>query len=263
MLQRLIVLACVVVVSGFGARPAQAQEPTLTTLQQEIQALRRELLAMQQQLVEIRKLLQARPGQPAAAAPAEPPLPSELAVAGAPIKGAATAPLTIVEFSDFQCPFCARHFRQTYSQLDREYIATGKLRYVFRHLPLERIHPQAFAAAHASECAGAQSRFWEMHDVLFANQQALMPADLARHAQTVGLDAATFAGCMAGAPPARIRQDMAVAAQVGARATPTFFIGTTLPDGRMKVVRHLSGATPFATFKAMLDGLLAGGPAAR
>lgn len=143
----------------------QAQEPTVATLQQQIEkldagqeALRKQVQGMQQQLHEMMKLLQARPAQPAAA-PAEPPLPAEVATAGAAVKGAATAPITIIEFSDFQCPFCGRHFRDTYGQLDRDDIATGKMRYVFRHLPLERIHPQAFKAGEAAECAGAQNRF--------------------------------------------------------------------------------------------------------
>lgn len=244
----------------------RAQEPTVATLQQQIEklnagqeALRRQLQGMQQQLQEMMKLLQARPAQPApAAAQAEPPLPAEVATAGAPVKGAATAPVTIVEFSDFQCPFCGRHFRDTYGQIDREYIATGKVRYVFRHLPLERIHPQAFKAGEAAECAGAQNRFWEMHDVLFANQQALMPADLARHAQGLKIDAARFNTCLGGQTAARIRQDMTLAAEAGVRATPTFIVGTTLPDGRVKVTRRLSGALPFATFKTAVDGLLAG-----
>ena len=245
--------------------PAHAQEATVATLQQQIEklaagqeVLRKQVLGMQQQLQEMMKLLQARPAAPAAAAaaPPEPPLPAEVATAGAAAKGAPTAPVTIVEFSDFQCPFCGRHFRDTYGQLDREYIATGKVRYVFRHLPLERIHPQAFKAGEAAECAGAQNRFWEMHDVLFANQQALMPADLARHAQGLKLDGAKFNACLGGQTAARIRQDMTLAAEAGVRATPTFIIGTTLPGGRVKVTRRLSGALPFATFKAAIDSLL-------
>jgi protein-disulfide isomerase len=242
----------------------QAQEPTIATLQQQIEklnasqdALRKQVLGMQQQLTEMMTLLQARPAAPAAA-PAEPPLPAEVATAGAPVKGAPTAPVTLVEFSDFQCPFCGRHFRDTYGQLDREYIATGKVRYVFRHLPLERIHPQAFRASEAAECAGAQGKFWEMHDVLFANQQALMPPDLARHAQGLKLDLARFNACLEGQTAARIRQDMTLAVEAGVRATPTFIVGTTLPGGRVKVVRRLSGALPFATFKGAIDSLLAG-----
>lgn len=215
---------------------------------------------MQQQLQEITKLLQARPAQPAVAP--QPPLPAELVTDGAPFKGSANAPLTIVEFSDFQCPFCGRHFQQTYGQLDKEYISTGKVRYVFRHFPLERIHPQAFKAGEAAECATAQGKFWEMHDRLFANQQALMPADLLKHAQALGLDEARFTTCLAGQMTARVRADLALGAQAGVTATPNFFLGVPMPGGKIKVLRKLNGAVPFATFKSAIDALLANPPSA-
>ncbi|OFW01616.1 MAG: hypothetical protein A3I61_06245 [Acidobacteria bacterium RIFCSPLOWO2_02_FULL_68_18] len=246
------------------ALPARAQETEPTALQQQIEklnagqeALRKELQAVQRQLQEIRTLLQQQARAPQPAQPAAAPLPAELAVAGAPFKGAADAVLTIVEFSDFQCPFCGRHWTQTYGQLDKEYVSTGAVKYVFRHFPLERIHPQAFKAGEAAECAAAQNRFWDMHDRLFANQQALFPGDLVTHAQALGLDEAKFTGCLAGQTAARVRQDVTLGTQAGVNSTPTFFVGLTMPDGKMKVLRKLNGALPFATFKTTLDGLLA------
>ena len=186
---------------GAWRRSIAAQEPDLTGLPAQVEklnagqeALRKELQAMQRQLQQITSLLKARPAQPAAAP--QPPLPAELVTDGAPFKGSPDAPLTIVEFSDFQCPFCRRHWQQTYGQLDRDYISTGKVRYVFRHFPLERIHPQALKASEATECAAAQGKFWEMHDRLFANQQALMPADLVKHAQALGLGRDTLRGLL-------------------------------------------------------------------
>jgi protein-disulfide isomerase len=110
----------------------------------------------------------------------------------------------------------------------------------------------------AAVCAAEQNKFWEMHDLLFVNQQALMPADFTRHAQTLKLDMARFNACMVGQTAGKIRQDMTLATQAGVRATPTFFIGTTQPDGSVRVVRRLNGASPYATFKAALDGALAG-----
>lgn len=186
-----------------------------------------------------------------------PPIPAELMVMGAPFKGAADARLTIIEFSDFQCPSCARHWAQTYAQLDKEYISTGTVKYVFRHFPRERIHPQAFKAGEAAECAAAQNRFWEMHDRLFANQQALFPNDLVKHAQAVGLDEPQFTACLVGGQmAARVRQDMAMGTQAGVSSTPTFFVGQTLPDGKVKVHGRMSGgAFPFAAFKNALDTL--------
>jgi protein-disulfide isomerase len=170
-----------------------------------------------------------------------PPIPAELVVTGAPFKGAADAKLTIVEFSDFQCPSCARHWAQTYPQLDKEYISTGTVKYVFRHFPLEPIHPHAFKAAEAAECAAAQNRFWEMHHRLFANQQALFPNDLVKHAQAVGLDEPQFTACLGGQMAARVQQDMAMGTQAGVNSTPTFCVGQTLPDGKVKVDGRMSG----------------------
>jgi protein-disulfide isomerase len=251
----------------FAALPAGAQEGQ-TGLQQQVEklnagqeALRQEILAMQKQLQEIRTLLQARPAAAPAPAP-QPPLPAELTIQGAPIKGSASAPVTIVEFSDFQCPFCGRHFNQTMGLLDKEYISTGKVKYVFRHFPLERIHPQAFKASEAAECAVEQGKFWEMHDRLFANQQMLMPPDLLKHAEAVGLDGAKFASCLTGQTTARIRGDLTLGAQAGVTATPNFFLGTTIPGGKIKVTRKLNGAVSFATFKAAIDALLASPPPA-
>jgi len=253
----------VCVVGMLAGSPAYAQGPDLTAVEQQIEklnagqdALRKELQA-QRQLLEIRTLLQQPLAPPPKQAP--PPIPAELVVTGAPFKGAADAKLTIIEFSGFQCPFCARHWAQTYAQLDKEYISAGTVKYVFRHFPLERIHPQAFKAGEAAECAAAQNRFWEMHDRLFANQQALFPNDLVKHAQAVGLDEATFTACLGGQMAGRLRQDMAMGTQAGVNSTPTFFIGQTLPDGKVKVRSRLSGPFPFAQFKNTLDGLLAEG----
>lgn len=248
--------ACLVV-APLAAQDAPALQQELQKLTAGQEALRKEVLALQKQLQEIRALLQARPAQPQQAAQAEPPLPAELSVAGAAVKGAANAPLTIVEFSDFQCPFCGRHVQQTYGQIDKEYIATGKARYVFRHFPIEQIHPQAFKAGEVAACAGAQSKFWEMHDVLFANQKTLQPPDLVKHAQLLGLNSTTFDTCLAGQMAPRIRQDMALAAEVGVRATPTFLIGATLPNGNIKVLRRFNGAVAFTAFKTALDALAA------
>jgi protein-disulfide isomerase len=244
----------------------RSQGADQTGLQQQVEklnagqeALRKEIQAMQRQLLEIRTLLEARPAQ--AAAP-QPPLPAELSTDGAPFKGSPNAPLTIVEFSDFQCPFCGRHWQQTYGQLDKEYISTGRVRYVYRHFPLERIHPQALKAGEAAECAAAQGKFWEMHDRLFANQQALMPTDLMVHSQAIGLDRARFGACLAGQMTAKVRADLALGTQAGVGSTPSFFVGTPAPGGKIKVLRKLTGALPFATFKTTINGLLAGPPPA-
>jgi protein-disulfide isomerase len=106
-----------------------------------------------------------------------------LSVDGAPSMGNGDAKVTLIEFSDYQCSFCGRHFSQTLPRLMTEYVKTGKVKYVLRDFPLEPIHPLAFKAAEAARCASDQGKYWEMHDRLFSNQQALGPKDLPRHAE--------------------------------------------------------------------------------
>jgi len=164
----------------------------------------------------------------------------------------------MLEFSDFECPFCGRYSRETYPQVQREYVDTGKVRYVFRHTPIERIHPQAMKAAEAAECAGTQGKFWEMHDKLFANQKALAQPSLVAHAQILGLNPTSFQLCLtSGQHATRVRADLAEGMKAGVTGTPAFFIGTVTKDGKLKVMRKLIGAKPFATIKQTLDGLLA------
>lgn len=181
----------------------------------------------------------------------------DLELAGAATKGRADAPLVILEFSDFECPFCGRFSRGVYNQIQREYVDTGKVRYVFRHLPIERMHPKAMKAAEAAQCALAQGRFWEMHDRLFANQKALAPPNLIAYAQVLGLNLTTFEQCLGGRATVRVKQDLAEGLRAGITGTPAFFIGTVTKQGKLKVLQKLIGAKPYATFKATLDSLVA------
>ena len=180
----------------------------------------------------------------------------EILIADADVQGAPTATLAIVEFSDFQCPFCGRHAREVYPPLIAEFVDSGRVKYVFRHLPLDAIHPNAAKAAQASECAKDQGKFWEMRAQLFANQQALDAAALVRYAQAIGLDPAKFQSCQNGAVPARIREDVNEAMLLGVEATPTFFIGQVQPNSTVKLLKKIPGAQPHAVFRAALQGLL-------
>ena len=145
-------------------------------------------------------------------------------------------------------------------QIEKDYVATGKLRYVVLDFPLESIHKNAFKAAEASRCAGGQGKFWEMFDQLFTHQQALSPTDLAGYAQTVGLNGHVFQACLeSGTYAAAIRKDLAEGQKAGVTGTPAFFIGVADgKDGKIKVQRTLKGAQGYAAFQAALDGLLAG-----
>jgi protein-disulfide isomerase len=166
--------------------------------------------------------------------------------------------LTIVEFSDYHCPFCESFFRESFARLEAEYIATGRVRYVFRDFPIFSLHPGAGAAASAARCAGEQDRFWEMHDLLFRNQRATRRDSLAAHARTLGLDSARFEQCLAsGRYLPAIRKGLRDGSAAGVRGTPTFFLTVGEPgDTRVRVLKVVYGAQPYQQFKRYLDDVL-------
>jgi protein-disulfide isomerase len=158
-----------------------------------------------------------------------------------PAKGPADAPITIVEFSDFQCPYCSRVL-PTLQKLHDTY--GSKVRIVFRDLPLAQMHPLAAKAAEAAACANEQGKFWEMHDKLFASQQKLQVADLKQHAVDLGLTADTFNQCLdSGKFAAEVKQDSDDGTRYGLTGTPGFFI-----NGRLLV-----GAQPYEAFAQVID----------
>ncbi len=179
-------------------------------------------------------------------------------VDGAAFYGKSDAKVTIVEFSDYQCPFCARYAHETFPQIDREYIQTGRVKYVFRDFPIESIHPQAFKAHEAVYCAGEQGKRREMHEQVFSNQRAISSANLTAYAQAMGLDRAGFEKCLAdGLHSVTIRRSLAEGQKSGVRGTPTFFVGLTESDGpRTKAVRRIVGAQPYSVFKAVIEEFL-------
>jgi protein-disulfide isomerase len=225
----------------------------------------RDQRAVLKELQAIKTVLEARPGgtpAPRTGAPAQRPrddgFPADLTLDVDPgaVKGRPDAKLTVVEFSDFECPFCGRHARETFAQIERDYIATGKIRYAFRHYPLERIHPRALKAAEAAECARQQGRFWELHDRLFTSQRALTEPDLIAAAKAIGLPTPAFEECLNGRATSKVRRDMAVGSRAGVTGTPAFFLGVAQKDGSVRVLKKLTGAQPFTSFKLAIDGLL-------
>jgi protein-disulfide isomerase len=142
--------------------------------------------------------------------------------------GASHAPVTIVEYGDFECPNCKQAAPAVKLLLER---FAGRAQAVFRHFPLEEVHPHALAAAEASECAAGQGKFWEMHDLLFANQDHLKPHHLESYAERLQLDMARYKAEMDDEVYLqRIREHMDGARRSGARGTPTFFVNGRLQD---------------------------------
>jgi protein-disulfide isomerase len=163
-----------------------------------------------------------------------------------PSIGPADAPVTIIEFSDFQCPYCARFNADTLPQILSDY--GDRVRFVYRDFPLTSLHVNALKAAEASECANEQGAYWKYHDLLFQNQSALDDASLKNYAASLGLDTATFNQCLdSDKYMSEIQKDYQDGVAAGVQGTPAFFING-MP---------LSGAQPYSAFKTAIDAALA------
>ncbi|MBY0496267.1 MAG: DsbA family protein [Cyanobacteria bacterium] len=170
-------------------------------------------------------------------------------------KGDPAAPIVIVEFSDFECPFCARHFRDTFKRIDERYIRTGTVKYVFRHLPLEDIHPQAFFAAEVAECSRQQGLFWEIHDRFFTAQRELRALDLRAQAVASGVDRGRLDDCLRESGRKQVLRDLADARRLGSAGTPLFVVGRPASSGIITVTHSINGARPFEIFESVLTEL--------
>lgn len=184
--------------------------------------------------------------------PAEPVGLGDAATIGRP-----TAPVTLIEFSDFGCPFCARFATETLPALEQEYVAHGRLRLAYKHFPILTLHPDAERAAVAAECAGAEGRFRPMHDALFADPRRLDEASLLERAGAIGLDVPAFTVCL-GSEAVRdlVRRHAAEAESFGISGTPAFLVGVTEADGRVRVTEVISGAQPVEAFRAAIERAL-------
>jgi protein-disulfide isomerase len=160
--------------------------------------------------------------------------------AGAPALGNENANITIVEFSDFECPFCGQYTRETFPTLKKDFIDTGRVRYVFRHFPLS-VHERGLPAAKAAACADEQRKFWEYHDLLFANQESLDDESLLSYAKELDLNTDEFASCINRTVVPE--QDMDLGARAGVSGTPSFFING----------RKIAGALTAAEFAKELE----------
>ena len=242
--------------TGVGAQSQAPSSSDLEAIKKELAAIRAQQETMQKDITAIRNLLTRQGGTPAGSGPTVPPA---LNIAGRPSKGSPQATVVMVEFTDFQCPYCASYRASIFPQIENDYIKTGKIRYIVKNLPLQQIHPQAYQAAIAAMCAADQGRFWEMHDRLFAHQRQLNPEQLEKYAAEAGVDKGKFKSCVASrAPEALIREDMGEASQARVGGTPAFMIATAGTDGGTVIPgRVIIGAQPYTTFKNALDSLLA------
>jgi protein-disulfide isomerase len=208
-------------------------------------------------LKELRAIRQAverlqAPAQPPA--PPEPPQIVTLTNMSGYMLGRPDAPLTMIEFTDLQCPFCNRFALTTFDQLKKEFIDTGKVRFISRDFPLD-FHPQAMPAARASRCAGDQGKFWELRETLAKNAPVLSPGYITQQAAALKLDMKQFDSCVNGTQyDTAIRKDMTEGTGFNVNGTPTFFVGKTTAQGFEGL--RIVGAQPYAVFKERIEGLL-------
>jgi protein-disulfide isomerase len=259
-LKRTLIISSVLSLAIALPALAASTKDEIRGLKEEIGTLQQGQEQMQVDLAEIKKLLEqgarTAPGQPPAPVPFEP---TDLSVRESAHLGSADAPVTMFEYSDYQCAFCSRHATTVLTKIVEQYVDSGKLRIVMREFPIESIHPRAFAASQTALCAGVQGKYWEMHDLIFANQRALSDDDFKAHTQALGMDAAAFDACISDEKIShRIRVELQEGQRVGISGTPSFVVGLTDPEdsNKVHVTKFVRGAQPLEIFTEAIDELL-------
>jgi len=197
-------------------------------------------------------------GQPAGAPnpepqPQQPTVHAKVSAAGRPMLGSEDAPITIVEFTDYQCPYCQQFHLTTFSVLKKDYIDTGKLRFYVKDLPLD-FHPNAMNAAQASRCANEQGQFWTLRDIMVRNAQRLEMPNILFWAKDLRMDSGALLSCIqSGKYKHDVQSDVTEAIRIGASGTPAFVVGKSTPhgvDGELVV-----GVLPYSVFEQKLRDL--------
>jgi protein-disulfide isomerase len=250
-----IIIAAGLLLLATSAWSASTKDEVIE-LRKQVEALQEGQAEMQKDLEEIKKLLR----EGARAAPTQPGFKEQVVEIGpSPFKGDAAATVTLIEYSDYQCPFCSRHYRDVMPGLVSEYVDTGKLKYVMRENPIASIHPNATNASLAALCAHNQGKYWEMHNVMFDNQKELDVPNLKAFAAGIGLDSAEFDACLDSKKyEPWVNADLKSASELGVRGTPGFVLGLTDPadPGKAKMTMYIKGAQPLDSFKQAIDDLL-------
>lgn len=251
------IFALVISMVLLGSAIASAQEDPLAAKREKLDdpgITHQQADDILKELREIRQLLekQARPsGQFQPQPMHEVPQTGTLKLDGGFSLGSSDAPITIVEFTDYQCPFCRQFESTTLAELRKRYVDTGAVRFVVRDFPLVAAHPDAMRAAEAARCAADQDRFWPMHDLLFGDPTKLSPADLLDSAKSLKLDADAFGSCLkSGKHALEIQNDLQVASALQINGTPAFVIGKAKADELSGSI--VIGAQPLSVFEAKL-----------
>jgi len=248
----LFVSCCLVALFSLPAM-AQQSSPSandIATLKEEVKGLKQTQQQILDKLDELKRILKPEP--PTIKAPAQ------MSIQGESFRGDPAAKIAIIEYADFECPFCGRYKHETYPQIVDNYVKVGTVKYFYRDFPLG-FHENALPAARAARCAGEQGKFWEMHDSIFADQKAITNKDILDRAKALGIDNDKLKECMASTRYVdQINKDIADAAKMEIGGTPTFLIGTIEPDGNVAIKKTIVGAYPYDAFKSAFDELLNG-----
>lgn len=248
--------------------PAPAQADTeVRLLKLEMQRMRNEIEIMKGHIGRLVQYLQQRDGQSIAPQP-QPQVQQpgaggssasvKVNIANAPSLGRTDAPVTIIEFSDFECPFCRRFSKSTLPEIKRDYVDTGKVRYVFMDFPLEQMHAKARKAGEAAHCSAEQGKFWEMHNILFEHPGNLDTRRYTEFAKKLKLDVAAFDRCLeSGRQSAKIDGGLASGRSVGISATPSFIITKTDGGDIVGGGVIIKGAQPYERYRQAIEQALA------
>jgi protein-disulfide isomerase len=235
-----IVVTIISMVMSMPAFAASTKDE-LIELQKEVQALKAGQDSMKNDLAAIKKMLES--GARAAPPKPKPFEPRDVMITGASVMGNANAKVTLIEYSDYQCPFCSRHSKQTMPEIIKNYVNEGKVKFLMR------------------ECAGDQGKYWEMHDILFSNQRKMSDDDLSGYAAEIGLDAGKYSNCLEQKDYAeRLKSDIEEGKAMGVSGTPSFVLGLTdsSDPNKVKVTKFVRGARDYDSFAKAIDELLAG-----
>lgn len=252
-------LATVTFVALISLSPPQSQSEEIAALKRQVQELREQQAQMQRELTAIKNFLQSLLQPQQGGAPSlDSIIGASIPTANEPTMGSSSAKITVMEISDYHCPFCKRQTQQTFPQLVNDYVKTGKVQFVFVDYPIAQLHPAAARSHEAANCAGDQGKYWEMHVSLFNNPIAKDESALIAQAKALGLDMSAFQTCLtSGRHAAAIQASVARMEQLGISGTPMTVIGLTPAPGQpLKVVKYVYGAQPYSAFKEAIDSLL-------
>ena len=219
----------------------------LSELRREIQSMKKQIQVLQSDLVTLKKN-KIRTGENKAAI-------SSFEFTDGNILGNESAKFAIVEFTDYQCPYCGRHAKGTFEKIKQKYVNTGILQYMVRDYPLS-FHQQAKSAAVAAACAAKQGKYWDMHKTLFESPGKVKREEYQMLAEQIGLDLNSFDACLTDPEQLKkVKNDVALANSIGITGTPAFLIGR-LKEGKMIELKAMTGAQPFSSFSRIIDAMI-------